>query len=293
MRKPDFFIVGAPKCGTTAISDYLAQHPEVFLAPKELHFFGRDLNSTNQSLNEAEYLRLFGSAGKELRLGDASVWYFYSRLAPQEIKAFSPDSRIIISLRNPVDMIYSLHSQLVYSLTEEIENFESALRAERNDGRTLPLPVGPRLFSYLEAGKYCEHVKRYLDPFGREYVHVVIFDDLKENPQRVYGEICEFLRVSGDFEPKFQVVNPNKKNRSRFLQRTLQDPPRIVLILGRAMASESNRLRLTRALQGLNTRYVARQPITESVRRELNSYFAADVAELSELLGRDLAHWSE
>src|SRR5262245_29668254 len=129
MRKPDFFIVGAPKCGTTAIFEYLAPHPEVFLAPKEPHFFGSDIRSIRQ-VNEAEYLKLFGSAENELRLGDASVFYFYSNVAPQEIREFSPDARIIISLRNPVDMVYSLHSQLVFSLEDEIEDFETALRAE-------------------------------------------------------------------------------------------------------------------------------------------------------------------
>lgn len=291
MRKPDFFIVGAPKCGTTAIYDYLAQHPEIFLAPKEMHFFGSDLNSPNHNLKEADYLRLFGSAKNELRLGEASVWYFYSKLAPQEIKAFSPDARIIISLRNPADMIYSLHSQLVFSLAEEIENFESALRAEQKDARTLQLSVGPRVFTYSEAGKYSEHVKRYLDTFGRENVYIVIFDDLKENPQRVYGEICKFLGVGSDFEPEFRVVNRNKQNRNRSLQRILVDPPRIVRALGRAVTSQSTRLTLAESLQGLNTRYVQRPPMAESVRRELNSHFAADVAELSDLLGRDLTHW--
>jgi Sulfotransferase domain len=292
MRKPDFFIVGAPKCGTTSIFDYLAQHPEVFLPRKEVHFFGSDLNSTNRNLNEAEYLRLFGSVKSELRVGEASVWYFYSELAPQEIKTLSPDARIIISLRNPVDMIYSLHSQLVYSMADEIENFESALRAEQRDGRTLRPLGGPRLFTYSEAGKYCKHVKRYLDTFGRENVHIVIFDDLKENPQRVYGEICEFLGVSSNFEPKFRVANPNKKNRSRVLQRVLVDPPPIVRTLGRA-TSQASRFRLADTLRRMNTRYVARPPITESLRRELNSYFAAEVAELSDLLGRDLAHWCQ
>ncbi len=198
MRKPDFFIVGAPKCGTTAISDYLAQHPDVFLAPKELHFFGSDLNPVR--LNEVEYLRLFESASRESRLGEASVWYFYSESVPAEIKNFSPDARIIMSLRNPVDMIYSLHSQLVYSMAEEIEDFERALHAEQQDGRTLRLPVGLESFTYAAAGKYCEHVKRYLDTFGPEKVCIVIFDDLKENTPRVYGAVCEFLAVRSAFQ---------------------------------------------------------------------------------------------
>src|ERR1043166_4244119 len=137
MRRPDFFIVGAPKSGTTAMHTYLAQHPEVFLARKEVHFFGSDLDLQNDIRDLSTYLELFAAATNELRVGESSVWYLYSRDAAKEIKQFSAASRIIIQLRNPVDMIYSLHSQLLYSGAEDIADFESALRAEER-GRILP-----------------------------------------------------------------------------------------------------------------------------------------------------------
>src|SRR6266545_5937438 len=159
MRRPDFFIVGAPKCGTTALNDYLKDHPEIFIsARKELHFFGSDLVFRGpRRITEQEYLSFFAPARHEKRLGEASVWYLYSQQAAAEIKAFSPAARIIIMLRNPVDMMYSLHSQRLYNGRETISDFAKALATEEMHGRKewdrkgALNAVG---FSYREAATY-------------------------------------------------------------------------------------------------------------------------------------------
>ena len=132
MRRPDFFIVGAPKCGTTAMNDYLKDHPELFIpARKKLHFFGSDLElRRSRRITTQEYLSYFALARAEKRLGEASVWYLYSQRAAAEIKAFSPAARIIIMLRNPVDMMYSMHSQRLYSGKQDIRDFAEALEVE-------------------------------------------------------------------------------------------------------------------------------------------------------------------
>jgi hypothetical protein len=105
MKKPDFFIVGAPKCGTTSLSEYLKQHPEIFMSePKEPHFFGTDLESYwggrfERYRDVHKYLSLFANVQDEIRVGEASPWYLYSKRAAEEIKQFNPASRIIILLR--------------------------------------------------------------------------------------------------------------------------------------------------------------------------------------------------
>src|SRR5438034_1403974 len=138
VAKPTFFLVGAPKCGTTALYAYLQKHPGLFLPPKEQHFFGSDLYPPERPHDEADYLRPFASAPAGVQLGEASVWYLYSRLAAQEIKRFSPEGRIIVSLRNPVDMIYSLHSHVTWAGIERVQPFERAIRMEMDTGRPLP-----------------------------------------------------------------------------------------------------------------------------------------------------------
>ncbi|NLF38083.1 sulfotransferase, partial [bacterium] len=105
MRLPDFFIVGAPKSGTTALHAYLGRHPSIFVpARKEPHFFGSDIVSPAFVRDRDAYLSLFAGATTEARVGEASIWYLYSKRAAREIKEFNPDARIIIMLRNPVDM---------------------------------------------------------------------------------------------------------------------------------------------------------------------------------------------
>jgi hypothetical protein len=298
MKKPNFFIVGAPKCGTTAMSEYLKQHPEVFVPrKKELYYFGSDLLVFSRSrISEGEYLSYFAEARDEKRLGEASVWYLFSKVAASEIKEFCPSAGIIIMLRNPVDMIYSLHSQLLSTGNEDIEDFEAALQAEDDRKRGLRLPrhrssAGDLL--YRETAKYTDQIKRYLDVFGRENVHVIIFDDFVRDTALVYKQTCEFLKVNGGFYPEFRVVNPNKSLRSQTLLYLIKYPPPAAQRLGEALLPERLRRGLRRRLRLLNTRYDHRPTMEPELRRRLQAEFLPEVMQLSELVGRDLTHWCQ
>src|SRR5215469_3235484 len=142
-KKPDFFIVGAPKCGTTALNHYLAAHPDIFMAKKETHFFGADLRFGPQlqfyRQYPDEYSAEFAAWNGQARGGETSVWYLFSQKAAEEIKAYNPDARIIIMLREPVAMLYSLYCQFVADGNEYLPGFKQALaaEAERQAGRRL------------------------------------------------------------------------------------------------------------------------------------------------------------
>src|SRR5258707_13684160 len=118
MKKPNFFLIGAPKCGTTALWSYLRTHPRIFLSPmKESHYFSDDLSAKYRTcFDENTYLeRYFSDAGSQHTIvGEASVWYLYSKTAIENIKAFNADAKSAIMLRKPADMLYALHSQLLY-----------------------------------------------------------------------------------------------------------------------------------------------------------------------------------
>src|SRR5712692_7209004 len=119
-RRPDFFIVGAPRSGTTALYTYLRQHPDVFLPEKkEPHYFNIDMTSGGAIRNEKDYAALFAGALDETRVGEASVYYLSSACAPFEIKKDCPTAKIIIMLRNPVDVMYALHAHQVVSWVED------------------------------------------------------------------------------------------------------------------------------------------------------------------------------
>ena len=133
--KPNFFIVGAPKCGTTALHEYLQHHPDAYLPYyKEPHYFGADLVGSRflqfRNKPKRKYLKLFRDVRGEARIGESSPWYLASNAAAAEIHRYDPEAKIIIMLRNPIDMMYSMWSQFRYSGNEQIEFFEEALAAE-------------------------------------------------------------------------------------------------------------------------------------------------------------------
>ncbi|MEO8860767.1 MAG: sulfotransferase, partial [Ginsengibacter sp.] len=213
MKKPDFFIVGAPKSGTTALNIYLSQHPDVFMAQKELHRFGSDLKMKVVP-SEEEYLQSFQSAGEGMLIGEASVWYLFSKKAAAEIKRLSPAAKIIIMLRNPVEVLPSLHSQNLYNGNEDTKDFKKALEldVERKKGNFLPKSVDFfALPSYFDSALYFEQVKRYLEIFGSSNVQIILYDDFIKNTPQIFLETLQFLGL--DIEPKikFSVINPNKK----------------------------------------------------------------------------------
>jgi hypothetical protein len=294
-RKPDFFIVGAPKCGTTAMQDYLGQHPEIFMPEmKEAHFFGSDLDAPVYLRDERKYMALFAKVKNEKRVGEASVYYLYSQKAAGEIKAFSPAANIIIMLRNPVDMIYSLHSQRLYNGNEDILDFEEALDAEEDRKKGLRLPKDRHLLAglfYREVGKYSNQVQRYLDVFGREKIKVIIFDELKRHAARVYSETCSFLDVDPTFTPSIRVINGNKTVRS-ITYRNLIFRPSILRSMARRFIPDVPRRRLFKKLERVNLKYEPRAPMAPELRERLTEEFRPEVEKLSELLDRDLTYWS-
>src|SRR5271170_7433051 len=132
VKRPDCFLVGAPKCGTTAMADYLAAHPDVFMAKKEMHVFGRDLHFGAHFYRRdlAAYEQEFSQRATQRVAGEASVWYLLSTQAASELKAFNPDARIVIMLREPVEVLYSLYYQFLCDGNEHLPTFEEALVAE-------------------------------------------------------------------------------------------------------------------------------------------------------------------
>ena len=294
-RIPDFFIVGAPRCGTTFMYEYLRQHPQVFMPDrKEPHFFSTDLDSGSylDSLSflrdESEYLELFRPAHEEQRIGEASTWYLYSSDAARNIARFSPRASIIIMLRDPVEMLYSLHGRRVFGGSENLD-FAAALDAEEDRKRGLRIPPRARnikgLF-YREVGRYAEQVERYLAAFGRERVKVIIFEEFRADPVTAYRETLEFLGVDPRFTPDFKVVNPSAARRSWRLQQLLLSPA--IVRLGRAVIPRGIRPRVGPLIDRLNSRGEVRQPLDPALRARLREELRADVSRLGQLLGRDL-----
>jgi hypothetical protein len=302
-RKPDFFIVGAPKCGTTAMATYLGSHPEIFITTEEFHYFGSDLRFTRSlsrnpdwsQMSEEQYLSYFAKATSEKRLGEGSVFYLYSKRAAKEIHEFNSAAQIIVMLRQPVEAMYSLHSQMLYGNEENIEDFREALAAEPDREQGLRIPYAICSLDgllYRKIFQYPSQVERYFDVFGRKNVMVLIFDDLKNDVAGTYRRILEFLSVDSEFIPEFPVININKRVRSRWLHTFMANPPDPIRPVARFLACKKWTRDLVRwFISVFNTRYEKRTPMDPLLQRELNEEFKPQIDSLSSLLDRDLSFW--
>jgi hypothetical protein len=293
-RPPDFFLVGAPKCGTTALYRWLREHPELYLpTQKEPHGFGSDLDLPR--LRGRAYLALFENVGDACRVGEASVFYLFSQRAASEIFDFNPRAQIVVMLRNPVDVMYAYHSERLWRGNEDIADFREALAAEpeRRMGRRLPPGVRfPQGLRYREIATFSPQLERYLARFGPDRVHVILHDDLARDPAAVFAETCAFLGVAPGVRPSFEVVNGNRVVRNRWLRDTLRDRSSALRRLARTTLPLSVRQRAQRRLRQLNTRVEPRPPMDPELRRRLIVEFRPEVERLGKLLVRDLSHWS-
>ena len=302
-RTPNFFIVGAPKSGTTSLYEYLKGHPQVFMSDvKEPCYFAADL-ALDKSGHFLVYERdsrlyddLFTDAGDARIVGEGSTRYLYSRDAARLIHAASPDARIVAMLRNPVDMIQSLHAHKLAGGTEDLVDFEEALDAEadRAEGRRLPEFSNPKLSTYRDRARYGEQLPRWFDEFGRDRVRVIIFEDMVRDAAGEFRSLLEFLDVDPSYLPEsFAAHNTAHGTRSRLVRRLVRG--RVSQWLAWSVLPRIIGATRTRSLaQRVGHSRFQRKPITRGklspqLRRRLEDDFAQDVARLSSLLGRDMS----
>ncbi len=296
MQKPNLFIIGAPKSGTTSLSEYLRSHPNIFMCtPKEPHFFSKDLNRYPSIRTIDEYLMLFkNSTESHSIVCESSVWYLFSSLAVDAIYKFNSRSKIIIMLRNPIELIYSLHSY-TYNNREDEYDFQRAfyLQKLRAQGFHLPPKIDePLLLQYTKIGKLGEQVERVLQTFPSDQVKLILFDDFISQTKQVYEDILMFLNVPLDDRIDFPKLNKSTKPR-KWLTSTKKMIPFFAI----------NMYRDARCLLGLHdfsisdsieelTHLFNKKPSIEpSFRCHLEQIFQDDIEKLAKISGRDLSHW--
>ena len=312
-------IVGAPRCGTTSLAGYLKEHPDVcFSSVKEPHFFAQhDLRGLGEEelgrLVEQNYVERYFAARQPSHrlLAEGSVTYLYAAEQMEPILRLWPDARFIIAVRDPLQMLPSLHQRLLYLGDETVTDFEQAwqLRHRRARGEAIPRScVEPRFLQYEEGALLGKHVERFFAAVGRERCQVVLFDDLKADPAGVYRRLLDFLGLPDDGRRDFTAWRASRGYRSAVLQRLLKRPP---VVTRAVLAGEKYRLRvgaggrpkqdppLVRALLAgrkklLRWNNSAPPPpvhLPERLKAEIRDRLADDVGHLSRLIGRDLGHW--
>ncbi len=305
--RPNFFIVGAPKCGTTSLYHYLRQHPDVYLPHSETEYWRyKEPNHFCQDLiawpglcieTEDKYLSLFEAARGEKRIGEASALNLYSKEAAQNIAKFAPDAKIVIMLRHPVDMMRSWHHDCMRWGHETVGEFEKAILLEdaRRAGKALPNGSGyPSCLIYRDIASFGAQVQRYYDAFGKDRVGVWLLEDMATAPAETFRQIATFLDVDPGFKPMFEVHNPKKDiTHADMVNHGLKRMLRQYVGWARHIKPYVPAAVRARIEKGFNTNTKpvslgAPDPVFMAT---LAESMADDISHLSLLINRDLSHW--
>ena len=288
--RPNLFIVGAPKCGTTAWVSYLSSHPDIFFCdPKEPHFFNTDIPNFRWVRSLEEYLELFVPAGSKKVIGEASILYLYSQEAAERMAKFNPDAKILIFVRSPERFIPSYHQQLLYNCDEDETDLARAWEMSgRRTGDTLPDGCrDPRLLDYKSIGKFGEQAARYLDCFGEGRVRIVRFEEWTANPHRTYMSLLRFLGLGDDGQTEFPRINAAHDHRSQLVARLTQRPPPFATRISRAVRTLPglSGLQPARLLRKLNrVEGYRRGQLSPDLRAEIAAHYSEDQRHLGEIV---------
>ena len=299
-KLPNFLIVGAAKSGTSSLHNYLNQHPEVFMPSynkevmkvKEPRFLIKDLvqhRLHNGVWNWEEYKSLFNKVNDEISIGESTVLYlYYYKHAIDNIKKYLGENvKIIIMLRNPTDRAYSAFQHVSRGLKEQ-NSFEEALKIEK--GRMDKESSLTPMVMYKEMGLYHDMVRAYKENFKN--VHIIFYEDFRDDTEGEIKKIFKFLELSLsvniDFVSRHNVGGKRWKNEKMKHVFIKNNPLKFAL---KKAIPKSLRKGVRDKLISASTDKVA--PMKENTRVKLNEFFKEDVKKLSDLLNRDLTHWTK
>ena len=285
--KVDFFIVGAPKAGTTSLYHYLNEHLEIEMSSqKEPDYFSDEALKRqgmyyrkNRIDNLEKYHDLFTNKAVKLR-GEASVSYLFYDDVPQKIKDYNQKSKIIIMLRNPVDRAFS-HYLMDYRLGLVSDSFESIIKKKSKHKNA-------KLFyqQYIDVSEYARQVSGYLDVFDKENILFIDYEDFKNDVSAVVDDAYIFLGVNDDFQPnlkkKHNKYNMPKNSIIRFIYSFVSFRKFLTNIVPKF---------IVKWLRNLLFKSDKKPDLSNDTRKFLASYFKDDVDYLSVLLNKNYSKW--
>jgi hypothetical protein len=304
-RVPDFFVVGHPKCGTTALYRMLRSHSQIFMPDlKEPWFLAPELRSPVRGTvlgrrpeTLEQYLALFAPARPDQRAGEASSSYLMSPSAAGRIAELSPRARIVAILREPASFLRSLHLQNVQVHVEVERDLGRALALEDERRRGRHIPPGcprPQALLYSEHVRYVEQLRRFHELFGRARVLTLIYDDFRARNEATVRRVLRFLEVDELAPIEVVEANPTVAVRSLRLHRAVQavqvgSGPVAEAVKASVKTITSRRLRHA-GLRAVRRGVVFGAPPAPDAELmvELRRRFAPEVVALSEYLERDL-----
>ena len=311
-RYPDFFLAGAVKSGSTSLYYYLDQHPEVYMSPvKEPHHFSyHDMDFEHfrplirkriaafdlqkylaadelkmiyraYIRDEKDYLTLFKNAGSEKLTGEASTSYLWSLHAAENIRAKIPHAKIIIALRNPAERAFS-HYLMDLKINFVKGSFQEAIKQDMD----VKDPSWGKSAMYVQSGLYYNQVKRFYDQFPHEQLLVILYDELKGSPEKVFKKICSFLGIDNSFLPDLSVKHnaatlPVNRLAGKLMNNTLM----------RKYVIDKTPGGLKAGLKHFFLKKSGLPELSDEEKRSMLPLFEKDIVSLQQLTGKDLSNW--
>lgn len=272
--------LGVQKSGTTWLHRMLGAHPNIFVAQgddKDLRFF-----SCFYDFGYLWYESYFSDADSCSVRGEMSTSYFYSSEAPERVRRYNPNMKLILSLRNPVDRLLSHHKHEI-----RIGHISSDVSVETG------IHNNP---SYVEQSMYFSQLSRWLKVFPLSQFHIIISEEMFRAPEITISQLYRFLGVDSEFLPQDlnSKVNVGSIPRYPRLDRALSAGASAAreIKMGWLIDAIKN-VGLAHSLKAANTKHPSSATFSNDLRKSIAEFFSEDKANLSQLLSRDLSLWDE
>lgn len=301
MKKPNLFVIGAPKTGTTALHNFLSQHSEIYMSPvKEIGYFCSDFHKKSDFFHKKkiffkyrtrkDYLSLFRAWGNEKFAGEASTHYFHSLDSPKNIFKFNPGSKIILILREPSSHLISYHWELYNSKIETERDFKKALKnsefKEKGLKKISHKVRYPDLTYYWRVPLNYSSVARYYNYFSSNNILVITFEEFKKDNLKTYKKIETFLNIDTSFKPKFKNINSRFIYRSYFFKKIVES--RFLWYFPKKILPVKIYMLIKEKIISFNKTSVSVPEIDPKLKNKIIEYYYEDVRKISNLTGVDL-----
>lgn len=294
---PNFIIIGAAKSGTTALYQYLQEHPDVFMSPiKEPNFFalrngtpsyqgpGDETTNDNAIVDLDSYEELFDGVRGQHAIGEASPMYLYNPQAASAIAQHTPNAKLIAILRNPIERAHSAYQHLLRDHRENAKSFQSALDLEE---KRIKLQWAP-MWHYTKRGFYYKQLKVYYDHFPKKQILVLLHEDLDQHPIQTLETVYRFLQVDDTFRPDVSV-RPNVSGipKNQRLHEFLNDKHPLKESIKPFLPTGL----LHRVASRVKNRNLQTEAVPSASRKRLQALYRNDISALQALIQRDCSAW--
>ena len=276
-RLPDFIGIGAMRCGTTWVTEQLRSHPQIHIPPhfKEVHYFD---NHYERGIEW--YLSNFSEASREQIIGEFTPSYIRESEVLERISSTCPMTKIIISVRHPMDRAFS-HYNFLKNRKDISSSFYEALFDER--------------FDILKAGLYGQQIENWLGSFPLDQIHIITFDEIRNSPGQVTSNLYGFLGVDRTHVPEGLSQKANVKHRvkSRLLAHTLRSAKHLIrpYISSRQGLRRLGLFKLGKVFNRLNAAPVEKIDIDQHAVTYLKEYYSEDIKLLNRIMNDRVARW--